>query len=578
MDESIRELNACRSFAGRAFEALCYAPFAQLHFTPDGDVAVCSKSTQRILGNVREHRILDLWRGPALESIRTSLRGGAFAAGCEYCERHLRRQNVRNNPLLDFDPIDVHADGAWPSRLEFAFSDLCNLACMHCSPELSSVLRARAGLSRRPRVYDDAFFAQIEAFLPHARSISLLGGEPLLHDEAHRLSDLASRVGSRAQIHVTTNGTVWNERVERMLGTHEVAVSVSIDGATRRTFERVRIGANHGAVMANLRRFRERLRGDQLGLRLNFCLMKANWFEFADLLLLAEELDAPVWVTLVTEPRRLSLFHLRPHALERVIAGLEARSGELRGVRESAAIKWREVLRTLRAVAATNGTAVQGCDALRAFERGHAELGSRLVPRVAPDDAEHDAAVERRVAHALQQGRRGEVEQIVAQLPFLRSMGLTWLLKSAGEPQLAMEAAQRVRPDSPDHVWALLLRAEDHMDAGRFDAAAALLDEARRLPHPPLDLFLRTAWLCYRQRRIDEGLAVAADLARGLAAMASPPAHLANGLLAVRSNLLRAANRYPEAIRDLEELMLHNAENPQNAEFLALVRAEAENC
>src|SRR5262249_52974812 len=44
--------SALRRLPGRTGATLCHAPFAQLHFDPDGHVSVCSKSTHRRLGHV----------------------------------------------------------------------------------------------------------------------------------------------------------------------------------------------------------------------------------------------------------------------------------------------------------------------------------------------------------------------------------------------------------------------------------------------------------------------------------------------------------------------------------------------
>ena len=44
MDHRLGALAAARTQSRQAFPALCYAPFSQLHFAPDGAVAACSKS------------------------------------------------------------------------------------------------------------------------------------------------------------------------------------------------------------------------------------------------------------------------------------------------------------------------------------------------------------------------------------------------------------------------------------------------------------------------------------------------------------------------------------------------------
>lgn len=502
-------LARARDIAAKPFAALCYAPFAQLHFMPSGGIAVCSKSTERVLGNVATDRILDVWRGARIGQIRRALSAGEFAAGCDICRFHLCRENVRNNPLLDFDRAPVDAGSPWPTRLSFAFSDLCNLACIQCSPEFSSLLRARAGLPARPPAYGDDFFEQLEELLPHVRSISFLGGEPFLQPEVHRTVELVAKVGASPDVFVTTNGTVWNGRVERMLDRTRLWVSVSFDGATAATFERIRAGARFDRVLENARRFRDRLRSDGRGFRLNFCLMTPNWHEFPDFLRLAEELDAGCWVTIVTRPPRLSLLNLRPERLSRIVDQLEARSDELSGLRPESAAKWHETLRSLRS------------------------------------------------GVALASGQRTK-----------RAMPAAYELARRGHPALAARAAAQVPAASALHAHARVFEAEKRIELGELDRAEALLATAVHEPGVPPSAYLRLAWLRFEQGRAAAGLAAADRLARRLERAGGAPRRLAVDLLVVRAHLHRLAGDLGSAIADVRELIELEPEVPTYRDFL----------
>src|SRR5262249_12065825 len=151
--------------------------------------------------------------------------------------------NVADHPARSFDALARDANDEWPANLEFAFSNLCNLACVQCSPELSSAIRANRGLPPLASPYDDRFFAELEPFLAHARSISLRGGEPLLQRECFRVTDALISMGRRIPVHVTTNGTILDRRVERLLAELPVSIAVSLDGVSNETIERIRVGA-----------------------------------------------------------------------------------------------------------------------------------------------------------------------------------------------------------------------------------------------------------------------------------------------------------------------------------------------
>lgn len=574
MEASIRELAAWRASTASPCSVLCRAPFAQLHFMPDGNVAVCSKSTKRWLGNVAEHRILDLWRSPATQSIRAELAQNRFPAGCELCAEHMRRENVRNNPLLDFDRVDVSHDGQWPVRLSIAFSDLCNLGCRHCSPDLSSVLRTRAGLPSHPRVYGDAFFAQLAELMPHVRDISLLGGEPFLHEEMFRLCELLlARGAPHPNLHVTTNGTVWNARLARLAAVLPMQIAVSIDAATAATFERLRVGARFDRVMANVQQIAATQRAHGRQLRFNFCLMRNNWQEYADVLLLAERWRANLWVSFVTSPERMSLFTLGAAAKQRVLAALQQRTPELQSIDASNLVKWHEALRTLGASPSSPLTAHR---VLTMADRGHLHLAARVADRIAKGAAEAREEIQlRQLQLARQSGDAAAMTPVAAADRPLPSMRMAWWLKDHGYHELSVLAARRVAASAPDHAESLLLRAEVHLDAGELAVAEELLAALQEREQPPLGTWLRLAWLRYHQSRTDEGLAAAAELERRLAAAEERPPWLVAGLLAVRSNLFRQAARPSEAIADLEQLVQLEPANPQHVEFLDLVRREA---
>ena len=72
--------------------------------------------------------------------------------------------------------------------------------------------------------------------------------------EHQRVLDLVAGMAParRPHVHIITNGTIWNRAVERILDLHNPSLTISIDGVTRTTFESIRVGADFGAVMANV--------------------------------------------------------------------------------------------------------------------------------------------------------------------------------------------------------------------------------------------------------------------------------------------------------------------------------------
>ena len=72
---------------GAAFATACAAPHVALHLDPHGVVRACCENKHHVLGNVIDSSILDIWRGPELDRLRTALRHDDVGLGCEGCER-----------------------------------------------------------------------------------------------------------------------------------------------------------------------------------------------------------------------------------------------------------------------------------------------------------------------------------------------------------------------------------------------------------------------------------------------------------------------------------------------------------
>lgn len=441
--------------SGRPGGSLCYAPSAHLHFGPEGYVAVCCMSTFRRLGHVDGVALLELWRGPAIAEIRTALAGGQFPTGCEACAWHLEQGSLADHPALVYDALASGANDLWPIDLQFAFSNLCNLACLQCSPEFSSVIRKSKGLPPLQSPYGDRFFSELQPFLEHAQSISLLGGEPFLHRESFRLTDALIGTRLRTHVHVTTNGTVYTKQVERMLEQLPVSLSVSLDGVSKATIERVRVGARAEVVLTNLRRFAayHAAHAATQSLTLNFCLMPENWSELPEFFLLAQELGADVWVTPVTHPTDHSLFSLPTEAI-REIAGAWGLQRDR--VLHAATVSQRRVWESLENLINTRA-------------------------------------------------RDGIASGVWSPKPIARARELLAKEDWTG----AIREASHTPRDDKDYFYTLLQLAHAHRRLGQLEDCEACLNEALALPMRNPSVFIERAWLRWEQGRDAEGIEAA---------------------------------------------------------------------
>jgi MoaA/NifB/PqqE/SkfB family radical SAM enzyme len=295
-----------------------------MYLDQHGFVRACCMNEGHVLGNVTAGSLVDIWRGGPAGRLRQAMADNDLSLGCDFCKWPI--ENDRSDLAFSrwFADLPVEPEPAWPTQIEFSVSNTCNLQCTMCNGEWSSSIRSqREGLPPLPKVYDDAFFEDLRAFVPHLRRVKFLGGEPFLAAETLRIMDMLVDAGSTATCHVTTNGTQWSPRVERILAMLPVDIAVSLDATTPATYDRIRVGSDWEAVRANLDRFRSTARRRGTHVSITMCLMTLNWHEFADFCLLADRLDVSCDVNTVTQPTPLSLYHLPADELAVVVEGLE---------------------------------------------------------------------------------------------------------------------------------------------------------------------------------------------------------------------------------------------------------------
>jgi MoaA/NifB/PqqE/SkfB family radical SAM enzyme len=335
---------------------ICRAPLVSLDFDPRGNVQVCCANSIYPIGNVVESTIRDIWEGGRARALRAAVAADDLSMGCMVCRHRIEHAGgeVPRDYYDDFTP-DPTAD-LWPQLLSFSMHNTCNLECIMCGPDLSSKIRSRrAGLAPLPHVYDDRFFDELEPFLAHCVAVDMAGGEPFLVREHQRIWSMLEALDHRPKVSVTTNGTVWNDQVERVLDRFDTNICVSIDGTTRETFESIRTGASHAVVFENLERFRAYAESRGTGVFLSFSLIRHNWFELGSVLEFAEERDMGVSVQTVHETE-FGVQHLPTAELQQVVDGLTAEDARLGGVLNRNLGVWNTQLDRLRVELAERGS------------------------------------------------------------------------------------------------------------------------------------------------------------------------------------------------------------------------------
>jgi MoaA/NifB/PqqE/SkfB family radical SAM enzyme len=326
---SLEAFHRSRSIEHQPFRAACYAPFVGLAFDVHGTVSVCAFTRATPLGHVGDAPLLDLWRGHAADALRRAVLADDLDRFCSRCAEEIDGGNLHGVLARGFDQFTA-AQPPWPTRMEFALTNACNLQCVMCSGEYSSAIRSRReGLPPLPDRYGEAFLDELEPFLPHLRQARFLGGEPFLAEVNFRIWERMIATGTSAECNVTTNGTQWTPRMERVLDELPFSVGISIDGASAATVESIRVGAGHGRILRNVDRFLTLRDRKGTSISLTYCLMVENWRELGPFLRFADERDCDVYVNTVRQPPVHSLYHLSRPDLAAVVGELDRTHDEV---------------------------------------------------------------------------------------------------------------------------------------------------------------------------------------------------------------------------------------------------------
>jgi MoaA/NifB/PqqE/SkfB family radical SAM enzyme len=357
--------DASRPLSTKPFKAACYAPFNSMYLDTLGLVRACCVNRRYVLGELTKQRLDDIWFGPKARSLRDAMLRDDLRLGCEFCEWQIKNGNFddpRSRPSsvhakkYDMFPVERGRDGGggakdeyWPTNLEFNLSNTCNLECVTCNGEFSSSIRSRREkLPPLPRIYGDEFFDDLRKYLPRLKTAQFLGGEPFLIQEHYRVWEMMAQEPPWDWVGVTTNGTVFNAKVQRVLDTLPISIVMSMDGVTKKTFEAIRVNAVYETFLENFHRFLDYHRAHHKRLGFNFTLSRLNQHEFADFLLFAESYDCEVNVCSLVSPPEMSLYTLPPEELGAIVRRFDARTDEMHRTLKLNRIVWDSAVANLR--------------------------------------------------------------------------------------------------------------------------------------------------------------------------------------------------------------------------------------
>ncbi len=220
-----------------------------------------------------------------LIELRQNLRTGIKDPLCQKCWSDQERgiKSYRQVLKQDFRHPKSHLDKMQaPKIFEIKFQNLCNLKCVFCSSNCSSlwerefpVEESRKGQHRGPKLSEE-LLNYLQTHYEEISVFQVFGGEPALHEEFYRIIDIllqAPDSSAKKTVSFSTNlyyPTAQKEKfesaIERLLQKgHKLYLRISIDGVGEQG-EYLRTGLKWKKFADNLLSFRDRFsKFDNLG-------------------------------------------------------------------------------------------------------------------------------------------------------------------------------------------------------------------------------------------------------------------------------------------------------------------------
>ena len=266
----------------------CYAAFNHMRIKRNGMMMPCCFSTSHQKWEKGKTSLKDYWFGGVNEEYQDDFLEGGLSRGCvKSCGSRINK--LLPPPIYDYDwnvgdeRLEHAMDpDSWPKVFEFEISNLCNMACVMCMGELSS--KHMLGRDKDLKKYDQNTFdddenleqllIELEEFIPHLHTIRFTGGEPFAHKGFYRIAELVTKLNPNMVIDITTNGSIYNTKVDKFAKLLNMKLSMSLDTVIKDEYDKIRIGGVHSETLGNIQKFKNVLGSDNI--KINSTLMSIN--------------------------------------------------------------------------------------------------------------------------------------------------------------------------------------------------------------------------------------------------------------------------------------------------------------
>jgi len=265
-------------------DVMCILPWIHMHPWPNGKTMLCCDSPwEEYIGDLRQNSLQEVWNSEDMKQVRLNMLNGKKCSQCVRCyeKEKYGHDSLRTRSNRDWlEPhwnkvVKTNTDGSLDDLhivyLDFRFSNVCNLKCRYCGPELSSnwfsdAVKSTFNVSPTERIIQirkdvEGFMEEFEPMLEHVEQIYWAGGEPILMDEHWAIMNRLVELGKTdIRIFYNTNFTTLKYKTYNVLDLlkkfKHVCIGASLDAEGVRG-EYQRKGTVWSEVVNNIEEFRK---------------------------------------------------------------------------------------------------------------------------------------------------------------------------------------------------------------------------------------------------------------------------------------------------------------------------------
>lgn len=262
---------------------VCLMPWLHTHIWPNGNALLCCMSDSSVpFGNVKNNTLEEILNSDLYKKVRRQMLNGEKPDVCSRCyelETTADTHTLRKNSLQNFSEFlhlfdETNDDGSineFKMRyMDVRFSNLCNMKCRSCGPDLSSKwyedhMHFNPDDISREKFIDAAsqpnFIEDLNKQLPHVEEVYFAGGEVLITPEHYDILDKWLEMGKdTVRLRYTTNFSSLIYKKKNILNYwktfKDVRVAASLDTFGERA-EYLRKGTEWDDIVENRIKMKE---------------------------------------------------------------------------------------------------------------------------------------------------------------------------------------------------------------------------------------------------------------------------------------------------------------------------------